>query len=161
MKQDRFLIGILIFIGLLVVAALVLFFTRNEAPAYGTGDSPEGVIHNYVVALQKGDFERAYTYLADEGTKPNFDVFISAFMTNTPDLSNSALQIDQVQLQSGGRAVVSVTVLHAGSGPFDSGWSSPDRANLVQQSGEWKLTYLPYPYWGWDWYTPTPAPVKP
>src|SRR5512147_1868933 len=38
MKQDRFLTGILIFIGILVLAAVGLFFLRNKAPAYGPED---------------------------------------------------------------------------------------------------------------------------
>ncbi len=51
MKQDRFLMGILIFIIVLVVAALVLFFVRNEKPIYGAEDKPEGVLYNYALAL--------------------------------------------------------------------------------------------------------------
>ena len=160
MKQDRFLIGILVFIGLMVVAALTLFFVRNTTPSYIAGDTPEGVIHNYVVALQKGDYERAYTYLADDDDKPSLDAFISAFMTNYLNINDAALQVDRVQLQSEDRVVISVTVLYAGNGPFDNGWSRTDRANLVRQSNQWKITYLPDPYWGWDWYTPTPAPIK-
>jgi flagellar basal body-associated protein FliL len=33
MKKDRFLIGILIFIGVLVVASVVLFFVRGQNQA--------------------------------------------------------------------------------------------------------------------------------
>jgi hypothetical protein len=161
MKQDRFLIGILVFIGLLVVAALALFFVRNGAPAYATEDTPQGILRNYVVALQKGDYQRAYSYLADGPAKPTYDQFLASYMSSRLDINNSALEIGEVQVESNDRVFFSVTVVHAPGGVFDSGWSTPDKAILVQQAGGWKISYLPYPYWGWDWYTPTPAPAKP
>ena len=55
MKQDRFLIGILIGIVILVVAALTVFFTRKDNLIYVTEETPEGVVQNYVVALHKRD----------------------------------------------------------------------------------------------------------
>jgi len=68
MKQDRFLLGILIFIGLLVIAALALFFIRQDSQVYVADDTPEGVTRNYALALQKQDFQRAYDYLAEKTT---------------------------------------------------------------------------------------------
>jgi Tfp pilus assembly protein PilW len=73
MKQDRFLLGILIGIALLVVAALVVFFTRQQDVAYRTGQAPEDVVHNYALALMNKDFEQAYGYLADLQDKPTFE----------------------------------------------------------------------------------------
>ena len=55
MKNDRFLVGIISFIGLLMVLAVVLFFVRQEPQDYGPEDSPQGVVRNYVLALQGGD----------------------------------------------------------------------------------------------------------
>ena len=49
MKQDKFLTGILIGVGALVVLALVLFFTRQDKRDYLPEDTPEGVAHNYVL----------------------------------------------------------------------------------------------------------------
>jgi hypothetical protein len=161
MKQDRFLMGILSFIGLLVVAALVLFFVRNEKPAYGPEDKPEGVLYNYAVALQLHDYERAYVYLAEKDNKPTYNTFHQAFLTRQLDTSTSALQIGNVQMLENGEAWVNVTIQYAGSGLFNNGWSSNDKGTLTRQNGAWKITFLPNPYWGWDWYQPTPVPVKP
>jgi len=161
MKQDRFLMGILTFIGLLVIAAVVLFFVRNEKPAYGPEDKPEGVLYNYAVALQLHDYQRAYGYLADNNNKPNYNAFYQAFLTRQLDTSTSALQIGNVQMLANGDAWVNVTIQYAGNGLLNNGWSSSDKGTLVLQNGAWKITYLPNPYWGWDWYQPTPAPVKP
>jgi hypothetical protein len=161
MKQDRFLLGILIFIGLLVVAALALFFIRQDAQVYVADDTPEGVIRNYALALQKQDFQRAYNYLADKDNKPTYDTFRHTFLTNQLDVSSNALQVGSVQYINNGEATVSVTVLYAGGGPFTQSSSSTDTASLVQQGGAWKISYMPYPYWAYDWYQPTPQPVKP
>jgi len=161
MKQDRFLIGILIFIGVLVVAAVVLFLVRNEKPAYGREDTPEGVIYNYAVSLQLHDYQRAYGYLAEKANRPRYDAFYQAFLTGQLDTSTSALQIGNVQMMSSDEAWVSITIQNAGSGPLDNGYSSTDKGTLEKQNGAWKITYLPNPYWGFDWYQPTPVPAKP
>jgi hypothetical protein len=160
MKEDRFLMGILIFIGLLVVTALGLFFLRNENPAYGMEDTPEGVLYNYAVALQQHDFQGAYGYLAEKDNKPTYNAFQQAFLTRQLDTSTSALQIGNIQILEDGTAWVSVTIQYAGNGLFNNSWSSSDKGTLVKQEGAWKITYLPNPYWGWDWYQATPVPVK-
>jgi len=161
MKQDRFLMGILIFIGVLVAAALTLFFVRNQKPTYGAEDTPAGVLYNYAVALQLRDYERAYGYLAEKDNKPTYNAFHQAFLTRQLDTGTSALQIGNVQMLESGEAWVNVTIQFAGNGLLDNGWSSNDKGTLVKQKGAWKITYLPNPYWGWDWYQPTPLPIKP
>ncbi len=160
MKQDRFLIGILIFIGVLVVAALGLFFIRSRAPAYGPEDTPQGVVYNYAAALQLKDYARAYGYLARKNDQPSLDAFEKAVLARQIDPSTSTLQVGQAQLLPDGEAWVDVTIQYASNGIFDNGSAVTEKATLIQQSGAWKITSLPYPYWGFDWYTPTPPPVK-
>ena len=75
MKQDRFLTGILIGIGLLVVVALAVFFTRQDTQTYVSDETPEGVVHNYVVAVLNKEYEKAYGYLADLDNKPTYEEF--------------------------------------------------------------------------------------
>ncbi|NCP16645.1 hypothetical protein GW866_06340 [bacterium] len=161
MKHDRFLLGILVFIALLVAAALTLFFTRQDMQTYGAEDMPEGVIRNYVLALQNRDFERAYGYLADKDNKPTLDAFRQAFLNRQLDISNAAIQIGSVEMIGSDQAMVEVTIVYASSDPFSTGWSSNETALLVEQDGAWRISSMPYPYWGWDWYQPTAAPVKP
>jgi hypothetical protein len=160
LKQDRFLMGILVFIAVLVLAAVALFFARNEKPNYGREDTPEGVLYNYAVALQLHDYERAYTYLADNPNKPTYEAFHQAFLTRQIDPGNSSLQIGDMQTLSSGEVWVNITVQNAGNGLFDSGWSNNDKGTLINQNGAWKITYLANPYWVWDWYQPTPVPAK-
>lgn len=164
MKQDRFLLGILIFIGLLVVAALALFFIRRDTQVYVADDTPDNIVRNYALALQKQDFQRAFTYLADVDGKPTYITFRRAFLTPQLNVSSNALQVGAVQYITSGEATVSLTVLYASGGPFTQSSSSTDNATLVQQGGTWKISYMPYPYWSYDWYQPaqpTLMPVKP
>jgi hypothetical protein len=165
MKQDRFLMGILIFIGVLVTVALAVFFIRKDAQqVYGPEDTPEGVIRNYALALQNQDYERAYGYLADKSGRPTYENFRRSFITAQLDVSSNAVQVGSVQFINSNEASVNVSVLFAGSGPFNQGWSSTENASLIRQADGWKLTYMPYPYWMYEWYQPfisTAVPVKP
>jgi hypothetical protein len=161
MKQDRFLFGILIFIGGLVIAAVALFFLRSHAPAYGPEDTPQGVINNYAVALSLKDYARAYSYMAKKDNQPTFDEFQRAFLVRQMDPSIAALQLGDVQILADGEAWVNLTVQYGGSGIFNSGYSNTDKAILVKQNGAWKITYLPNPYWDYAWDQPTPVPAKP
>lgn len=61
--NDKFLIGIVAGILLLVVIAFVITLIRPE-PMYQAEDNPKSVAHNYLLALQKQNYERAYGYLS-------------------------------------------------------------------------------------------------
>jgi hypothetical protein len=163
MKQDRFLVGILVFIGVLIIAALALFFIRQDNQVYVAETTPDNIVRNYALALQKQDFQRAYTYLSDNPAKPTYDAFRRAFLTNQLNVSSNALQVGSVQYISSSEASVNLTILYESFGPFSQGSSSTDIANLVQQSGAWKISYMPYPFWSFDWQVPQPTlmPVKP
>ena len=154
MKTDRFLWVLLIGVCLLVVAALALFFLRRESQVYGAGDTPEGVVRNYALALQKLDYARAYALLQDAEGKPDFERFQAYFLTRAADPSSAGLSIQGATL-TGDRAVVDLVVIYAGSGPFSDSSRSPGSALLARDpGGAWKIISLPYPFWGYDWYLP-------
>ncbi|MCI0554887.1 MAG: hypothetical protein L0287_28390, partial [Anaerolineae bacterium] len=98
MKQDRFLTGILIGIGVLVIAALAVFFSRRDTQTYIADDNPEGVVHNYVVAVLEKDYHKAYGYLADLDNKPTLDDFRQAFLTGSVNPQNSAVDIGGAEI---------------------------------------------------------------
>jgi len=93
MRQDRFLTGILIGIAVLVVAALAVFFTRDDTQTYVSEDTPEGVTHNYVVAILNKDYKKAYTYLADLDNKPTYEQFRDAFIKGMVNPDDAAVDI--------------------------------------------------------------------
>lgn len=160
MKQDRFLTGILIGIAVLIVLALVVFFVRKDNLTYVADNTPEGVVQNYVVALHKRDFDKAYAYLADLESKPTPEQFRQSFLNHTVDPANAGLEIGKAEI-SGETATVSLGVIFSPSDPFSSGYRNTEYAQLVQENSAWKIKQMPYNFWAYDWYQPTPMPAFP
>jgi hypothetical protein len=156
MKQDRFLTGILIGIGLLVVVALTVFFTRDDSQTYAAEDTPEGVVHNYVVAVLNKDYEKAYGYLADLDHTPTFDTFRQAFLNGAVNPENAGVDIGGSDI-TGDEASVEVTLIYNPSDPFSTGYRDTQRATLVRQNDAWKISFMPtYYFWDYGWYAEPP-----
>ena len=152
MKQDRFLTGILIGIGLLVVVALAVFFTRKDTQTYISDETPEGVVHNYVVAVLNKDYEKAYSYLADLDNKPTYEEFRDSFLKGMVNPNNSGVDIGQSDI-TGDDATVEVTLVYNPSDPFSTGYRDTQRAILVKQNVTWKISSMPqYNFWDYNWY---------
>jgi len=163
MKRDRFLIGILVGIVVLVVVALAVFFTQQASQNYVAETTPDGVVHNFFYAYLKGDYERAYSYIVDDEGKPTLTEFRSKLTQEGMRSFGDGVKIqgyDIVENEDGSReAVVDLMVIYAGSGPFDTGYNTITTAILVEQNGEWKIREMPYWYW-WDWYPPDVYPLR-
>ena len=156
MKQDRFLTGILIGIAILVVVALAVFFTRRDSQSYVSEETPEGVVHNYVLAILNEDYEKAYNYLADLEHKPTYQEFRDSFIKGMVNPNNSAVDVGESKV-SNDTASVEVTMIYNPSDPFSTGYRNIQRAVLVRQGGAWKLSFMPdYYFWGYDWYQDLP-----
>ena len=152
MKQDRFLTGILVGIGVLVVVALIVFFLQKRYQSYISEDTPEGVVHNYVLAVLNKDYQKAYGYLADLKNKPTYDQFRASFLKGTVNPNNSALDVGKSEINDD-TASVEVAMIYSQSDPFSTGYRDVQRATLVKQSGKWKLSSMPYYYlWDSNWY---------
>lgn len=160
MKEDRFLTAILIGIGLLAILALSLFFLRQNQVDYLPEETPESILNNYALALYKGDYERAYQYLAEDPNKPDFARFRQAFVSGQMSLNSAGLKVGEAQIEND-EALVTVTVLQSGGGPFGEVYRNPSTAALKRQSGSWKITSLPYPFFSWDWLQPLTEEAKP
>ncbi len=152
MKQDRFLTGILIGIAVLVVVALTVFFIRKDSQSYVSEATPEGVVHNYVLAVLNGDYEKAYGYLADLEDKPTYEEFRDAFIKGVVNPNNSAVDIGESEVNND-TASVEVAMIYNPSDPFSTGYRDTQRAILVKQEGLWKLSSMPgYYFWEYSWY---------
>jgi hypothetical protein len=152
MKQDRFLTGILVGIAVLIVIALAVFFSRRGTQTYISEETPEGVVHNYVLAVLNKDYKKAYVYLADLENKPTYEQFRDAFLQGVVNPNNSALDIGKSEI-SGDSASVEVIMVYSPSDPFSTGYRDVQRAILLKQSSGWKLTSMPYYYlWNGNWY---------
>jgi hypothetical protein len=156
MKQDRFLTGILVGIAVLVVVALAVFFIRRDTQTYVSEDVPDGVVHNYVLAVLNGDYTKAYGYLADLENKPTYEQFRDAFIKGMVNPNNSAVDIGQSEVNND-TASVEVALIYNPSDPFSTGYRDVQRAILVKQNGAWKLSSMPgYYYWDYSWYQDLP-----
>jgi hypothetical protein len=160
MKQDRFLTGILIGIAVLVVLALVVFFIRKDNLVYVADNTPEGVIQNYVVAVHKRDFVKAYTYLADLENKPTIEQFRQSFLDYNVNPANAGLDIGKAEI-NGDTATVSLGIIMSQNDPFSNGYRNTEYAQLVLENAAWKIKQMPFNFWAYDWYQPTPIPAPP
>ncbi len=149
MKQDKFLIGILVFIGLLIVVSLALFFSRDR-PQPVADDTPQGVVYNYLLALQEGDYEGAYAYLAEGPQKPSLPNFRNFYRQNV-DFSSLAVEIGTTHFDADS-AQVEIIITRLSNDPFIRSWDESGTALLVRQDGAWKIRTLPWQFWQWDWY---------
>jgi Tfp pilus assembly protein PilW len=156
MKQDRFLMGILIGILVLVVAAVGLFFSRQQTMNYRNDDSPEAVVFNYVLAVTERDYQKAYGYLADLPNKPDYDSFRQSFFNGMVSPNNVGVDVGEAHID-GDEATVEVSMVYPSSDPFSQGYNNVERALLVRQNGVWKLSSMPYNFWDYNWYQQQPV----
>ena len=161
-RQDRFLLAILSGILLLVAIALALYFSRQGGLNYLPENTPQAVLQNYMLALQKGDYERAFSYVAGPPTPagsspqalPDYDLFRQYFFSQPGvQLLDVGVQIGQARI-TGNTAAVQVTLLRTTGDPFNSVGREQQQAQLVQQQGAWKVRSAPYPFWSYDWGVP-------
>jgi hypothetical protein len=156
MKQDRFLMGILIGIGVLIVAALAVFFTRQNQASYLSENTPDGVVHNYVLATLNKDYQKAYGYLADLDHKPTMDQFRQAFAVGRLNPGENSIKVGKASV-TGNDATVEVSMVYAAGDPFSSGYNNVGTAQLVKQDGAWKISSMPtYNLWDYSWYQAVP-----
>jgi hypothetical protein len=141
--SDKFLIGIVAGILLLIVVSVVVVLSRPE-PEYRNDGSPEAVVHNYLLALRQEEYERAYGYLwpnllgyprdADAFAEDVEDSYSFSFGDATLDVQSSAVR--------GATATVEVlrTSFSGGDDLFNSGnYEYRFDMKLCQHNGEWKL----------------------
>ncbi len=159
MKPDRFLTAILIGIALLVLVSLLVFFARGRTQTYQPENTPQGVVHNYLLALAEGDYQRAYGYLAEMPDKPSYDAFRSQ-LTNDDRSGDAGVEVGEVEIRPDGRAYVTLYLVYGPPDPFSGAYRNQRLAILAQQQGTWRLLQMPYEFWGFDWY-PAESPAKP
>jgi hypothetical protein len=153
MKNDKFLLGIVVGIVLLIVVATVVVLARGPQEDYIADNTPAGVVHNYFLAIQRRDYDKAYGYISDEiEAKPDLDEFIRT-VDYPAGQSETSIQIGESTVNAD-RAQVEIGITtYRGGSLFDSGNDTHyDTAYLhATGDGQWRLTEFPYPYWGYDW----------
>lgn len=156
-KTDGLLIGIVVGIVLLVVAAFAVALTKPK-PTYLAEDTPEGVSFNYIFALQQEDYERAYGYLSSDilgypRTITEFTHDVRYYSWNFDNSRTSiSIEIGEVRI-TGKNAIVDLqTSQFYEGGLFDSGqYTDTFTIDLSQdKNGKWKITDSDR-YWVYCW----------
>jgi hypothetical protein len=159
MRQDRFLIGILAGIGILVVLSIALFFARRGTLEYVAEDTPDGVVRNYIVAVKKGDYDRAFQYLAPVDPAIDKLSFTQTFTNQGSEIASTGVEVGLATID-GDQALVQVTMLHNNGELFGSVYREQQSAELALSGGSWKIKTMPYPYWNFGWSTTPAKPVQ-
>lgn len=151
LRADRFLLGILTGIGVLLVGALlaVLFLRQpvRDLPA----DTPGGTVQRFLQALERADYDGAYAYLGDTMTgKPTSAEFarFNADRQGSEGLAHRLRIADERISGETANVTVEVTSFSTGGPLFGSDqWTTAETFLLRREAGGWRITSLPPRYW--------------
>jgi hypothetical protein len=137
-KPDRIILVLLGIIGVLVVVALAVVFSRG-APEPLDEASPAGVVQRYSTAVIDGDVSTAETYLTDSARTACRGSF-----SGEPRPARVVLVSTTERDQS---ATVKVSIVNSSQGgPFGpSEYEMEDVFTLVKEGGNWRISQAPYP----------------
>jgi len=143
-NPDKFLIGIVAGILLLIVAAFLVVLARPK-PEYRNDDSPEAVVHNYLLALRLGDYDRAHECLST--SLKGYPEDAKSFADDVDEhyrlrFDNRDVTLDTQSTTTRGN-MATVEVLESsftGGDLFSNGnYYRRFKMKLRQEGGEWKL----------------------
>jgi len=148
-STDRILVGIVVGIVILVVVALVAVLAGPE-PEYLPDDSPENVAHNYLLALQNMDYERAYSYLSPY--LRGYPFTLNKFNENIQDNSWNFRSGESVTLSVEKTVVIGKTaIVTISESRFRGGdlFNTGQRTNVFEmklrlEGDSWKVASSPY-----------------
>jgi hypothetical protein len=138
-KPDRILLVLLGVIGLLVVVALAVVFSRG-GPEPLDEASPAGVVQRYSNAVIDGDTAAAEPHLTASARSQCRGTY-----SGEPRLARVVLISTTERAE---RATVRVSIVQSsqGNGPFGpSEYEMEDAFTLVKEVGAWKIEQAPYP----------------
>lgn len=152
---DRFLIVLVVGVVLLVLAAVFVATQRPGQVGYQSEDTAEGVVFNYLLALQQGDYERAYSYLSPElAAKPESPEAMATDLSwRLTDLERNprSLSIDGSRA-IGDTTVVTVSETHHYRGGLLGGsrYTRAFDVKLHRIADAWKIIHS-QEYWYYAW----------
>jgi hypothetical protein len=145
-SNDKFLIGIVAGIVLLIIVAFGVVLSRPK-PEYRAEDTPEGVVHNYLLALQQEEYARAYSYLSPTllGYPRSVESFAENVRRNSWQFSRNRetdnLNVESSRLLGAGAEVTVRRMTFSGGGLFNSGQQiTTFKVTLSKYKGAWKIT---------------------
>ena len=163
----QFLLAIAVGVMILVTALLISALLHFQPDQYRAEDTPEGVVHNYLLALELKDYERAYTYLLASlsgrpATVEQFAADIDELIANIDHppynvnwyKDDVSLTVESARVKDDW-ASVSVRGARAQAGTlFEDGNSSYIfYVSARREDGTWKIEFAEW-YWSYCWNDP-------
>ena len=144
MDTDRFFRWMIGGIALLAVTAVGVALYRQRQAHYRQENTPEAVVYNYLLALRRGEWGKAYDLLGNVPCKPQRTVFE---MTMGNWRFFPAVDIEDVR-QQGEKAWVTLRFYYD-TGPFGGLAEVRDSSSMVlrRENGRWKIIEVPPPIW--------------
>jgi hypothetical protein len=150
-QTDRFLIGILVGVVVLLAAAGLSLLVLRRPPPPLPADSPGGTIQRFYSALEQRNYSQAYDLLSDKmehkPTRGSFTRAIADQYTYGTQAARAGIDSEQID---GATATVTVRVTYYyGGGPPLLGsneYTSTETFTLAQEAGAWRITALPPRY---------------
>jgi hypothetical protein len=154
-SSDRFLAGIVAGVLALLILSFGIAFLRPP-PGYQPEDTPEGVVHNYLLAIKEKDYATAYGYLSPSlpGYPQTQADFTRQVINNSWSFGgdrSSTFEIVSSRV-TGASAFIEVSELIFRSGGLlsSSEYSNVINFDLVQTNGAWKINHASS-YWHYCW----------
>lgn len=150
--SSRFLLGFGIFIAVIVVVAVVISVIGSNGPVKMLpGDSPEGTVQQFLIAVQDRDYVKAFSYLSPPDTtgypKDTYDNWVSSAQSNR-NLSSWKASIVKSDAKGNDATVdVAVDVFRAG-GLFENPVNTHYITFVLQlENGKWLIKSPVDLYW--------------
>ena len=153
---DKFLLVIVIGAILLVILVFIITLTKPK-PDYLPENNPEEVAHNYLFALEKGDYPRAYSYLSPniKGYPDDSDKFLESIEDYSFQFNLDRVTSLQFEPMISGEESAIITVKEttfSEGGIFGSSeYTRSFEMHLDLENGEWKITESDR-YFAWCWH---------
>ncbi len=145
-RSVRYFLGAMF---LLALAAVGMYFWRQQSLTYRLEDTPQAVVFNYVLAVQRGDAPMLAALMVQDEGYPTVDEIRDALFNGRVSVQGYSVRLGDVSV-AGDRAWVQIEFWVTGDSPGD-GYSYEESALLVRQGGRWKVAQMPSMLWDWDW----------
>ncbi len=142
-SSDKLLLAIIAVILLIVVLAFVVVMRRPQ-PEYQAENTPEAVVHDYLMALQSAEYDRAYSYLSPAlGYPADIDEFYDSLKENPWEFTSSdnfSLVVESSRPVSEGSVAVTVRQIFSTNSLFaGDSYSELLTYRLEEGADGWKI----------------------
>ncbi len=146
-RSWRYFIGAVV---LLILVAAGVAFWRQRALNYRLEDTPDAVVFNYVLAVQRKDAPMLATLMVQDEEHPTLTEIQQALSSGALSLNGVSVRLGEVTIRDD-EAWVELVMWAAGDEPLGDGYRFVELAYLVREDGRWKVKRMPYSLWSWEW----------